>query len=114
MASAELGVDGYTRKGNQAAHYMLDNNTIYGRLANSERYLWRGYAKRQSIRRTESWPSTSTGRPQDDLFFNYEFSVDKFTNNVLPVTFGDVAKWSGLPRLFAPGVGSSDAIELCA
>jgi len=100
--SAELGFDGYTRNGNQTARYLLNNNTIDGRLANSEKYLWRGYSN-PIDQQDGKLAFNLNWTPQDDLFFNYEFSVDKFTNDVLPVTFGDVAKWSGLPRLFSPG-----------
>jgi hypothetical protein len=101
--SAEFSVDGYTRKGNQVTNYLLLENTLALTLANRQSYQWRGYSNPVNEKDTKlafnfNWT------PSDEWFINYEFAVDKFTNEQLPATFGDVAKWSGVPRLFATGV----------
>ena len=52
--------------------------------------------------------------PQDDWFFNYEFSVDKFQNDVRPVTFANVSQWAGPALTFVAGRGSPDPAGFCA
>ncbi len=100
--SAELSADGYTRQGNQVSSYILNEGKQNPSQANPESEQWRGYSnsvdeKDAKLAFNLNWT------PDKEWFFNYEFFVDRFTNETLPATFGDVANWSGIPRFFARG-----------
>jgi hypothetical protein len=100
-ASFEFNVDGYIRDGQQVSNYILDD-AFFGNDRNSQRYQWRGYAKTIDDRNTKlTYQFNFT--PQD-WFINYEFSIDRFRNDELPVTLGTVAKWATPTLRFAPGV----------
>jgi len=100
-ASFEFNVDGYNRDGQQVSNYILDD-AFFGNDRNAQRYQWRGYAKTINDRNTKlTYQFNFT--PQD-WFINYEFSIDRFRNNELPVTLGTVAKWATPTLRFVPGV----------
>ena len=103
MASVELGYDGYSRKGNQVSNYVLDNYLLSNSGGGAEPYQWRGYAKAINEQDGKLTYNFSLA-PMDDLLINYEFSIDKFQNDVQPVTFANVSQWAGPKLTFSPGV----------
>ena len=101
-ASAEFAFDAYNRNGKQVSNYVLNDNLLISSHGRAEPYQWRGYAKNideQNSRLTYNFNYT----PQD-WFVNYEFSINKFQNNVLPITMGTVQTWAAPSLKFAPGV----------
>ncbi|HYO28784.1 MAG TPA: hypothetical protein VER68_10935 [Azonexus sp.] len=100
-ASFEFNVDGYNRDGQQVSNYILDD-AFFANNRSAQQHQWRGYAKTIDDRNTKlTYQFNFT--PQD-WFINYEFSIDRFRNNELPVTLGTVAKWATPTLRFAPGV----------
>ena len=100
-ASFEFNFDAYNRDGQQVSNYVLDD-AFFANNRSAQQQQWRGYAK--TINDQNSKLTYQFNFTPQDWFINYEFSIDKFLNNELPVTLGTVSKWATPPLRFAPGV----------
>lgn len=100
--SAEFNFDGYSRNGQKVSNYVLNDEFLVSKQGSAEPYQWRGYAN--TIDEQNSKLTYHFNYTPQDWFINYEFSIDKFQNNVLPITLGTVQKWAAPSLKFAPGV----------
>jgi len=100
-ASFEFNFDAYNRDGQQVSNYLLDD-AFFANNRSAQQQQWRGYAK--TINDQNSKVTYQFNFTPQDWFINYEFSIDKFLNNELPVTLGTVSKWATPTLRFAPGV----------
>lgn len=90
VASIALDYDGYTRKGNKFAQYVLGGSDVTGgtALQNSQQ-RWRGFD--QEINETMNRVTLKvSGAPEDRFQVAYDVSLEKFNNQARAFTFGDI------------------------
>ena len=102
IGSISVDYDGYTRKGNQFAEYILGGSDLQG--TNFVLQRWRAY-DRQINENNNSASLDLNISPQDLFVFTYDLTVEKFQNNAKETTLGDIALLNGWPFV-DPGDGS--------